>query len=1056
MLAGLYSTVFACGLSAQQSAVYRDALAPFKRGMEFYNQALYGKAQDEFKQLLDRAPIGTDKDWNVMRLKSELYYGMAALRLQNPDAEKNLLAFIYRNEPAPIASLARLEVGRYYYNNKSYDQAIAYLSSVPTADLSNAEIIELKFQLGYAHFAKKQFNKARPQFQQIRGAKSDYYEQANYYYGLSSFYENDYNEALESFKLVANDKKHQYNAVVPVYICQIYFAQKKYDEVISYGKTVVNSSDVRDKETISQLIGQSLFEKGDYRGALPYLEAYVSKSSKVSQEVLYQLAYTQYRTGNYGAAVQNFEQLNTLETELGQNALYNMADCYLKTNNKTAARQAFQRAAAMNFDKTIKEDALINYAKLSYELGFDNDAITALQQIPEKSTYHGEAQNLMSDIFLNTRDYESALKTIRAINNKNAKLKETHQKVAYFRGIQLYKEKQADQAMKLFDESLQAGNHDETKALVHFWKAEIYYQQEQTDKSISEYDQYLDLAPKAKNLPANSSAGVANYGLGYNYIRKNDFKRAGDNFSSAVDKIKKLVNTVNDKYVTDYVYPDALLRAGDCFLFQNSYGKAATFYRTIIDNNYPNTDYALYQQSLIYHLTNQPYDQLALLDKLIKNYPTSLYADDALYAAGNAYFALKRYDLAKAAYERIGKEYPTSEFVNRALLKQGIIAYGENKNEEALRYYEAVFRNAPQSEEAKDAMGFMEEIYVEMGNPEGYFNFLNTVQGYSIDEAARDSVMYRSAERKFKASDWESAASGFSKYLERYPAGNNSLQARFYRAEALYELKRYADALRDYAVLSDKNNLAYAETANLRAAAITYHIEATRDFAAAYKYYTRLEQYATTEENRYDAHLYGMRSAYYSNNMAQVPTAADKMLKDPRATAADKAEAYYFLGKVQLASKSYAKAKEYFAKNIELSGDDVFAAEARYQIAYMTYMERDLTKAQEMCFKTNKEIPNHPYWLVKSFILLSDIYAEQNNLFQAKATLESIVNNYRGDDALLNEARTKLENVKKAEANSSKLETPTNNTNTNPTKPTNNTTKPSGNTTKPSGKGGKK
>ena len=75
----------------------------------------------------------------------------------------------------------------------------------------------------------------------------------------------------------------------------------------------------------------------------------------------------------------------------------------------------------------------------------------------------------------------------------------------------------------------------------------------------------------------------------------------------------------------------------------------------------------------------------------------------------------------------------------------------------------------------------------------------------------------------------------------------------------------------------------------------------------------------------------------------------------------------------------------------------------------------------DLCFQNNKEIPAHPYWLVKSFILLADIYAEKGNLFQAKATLQSIVDNYKGDQKLMDEASQKLALVKKAEANKSKL-----------------------------------
>ncbi len=1014
-------------INAQQSSWYKDAQAAYKRGQEFYSQQLYGKAKEEFELLLNAPSSVHNPEWEVLKQKAELGLGLAALQLQNPDAEKQLLTFIYKNEPSDIATQAKLGLGYFYFDKNNFDKALAFLGTVPNKGMSNEEIVKLRFRLAYSHFSKKEYKKAEPLFKQIKTVKGEYYEPANYYYGLSCFYENDYGAALESFKLIANDKKYQYNSVVPVYICQIYFLNKQYDEVIAYGEPLTKDAGIKDQAQIAQLVGQAYFEKGNFAAALPYLENYLDKTPKVSEEFLYQVAYTQYRTNNYSKAVKNFEQLNTLDSELGQNAIYNMADCYLKTNNKTSARLAFQKAAAMNYNQKVKSDAIINFAKLSYELGADAEAIQALQQIDSKSTYYEEAQNLLSEVFLNTRDYETALKSIRNIPNKSKQIKETHQKLAYFRAMQLFREKKNGEASRLLDESLQAGSHEETTALAYFWKGEIFYTDNQWDKAESEYKKHLQLANKLRQIPTNSSAAVSQYALGYIYLKKADYRQAGDWFEKTIKDVEdNHLNKTKDEYLLNQVYPDALLKAGDCFLYQNSYAKADRNYKKIIDNKYPNTDYALYQQSIILHLTNQPEAQRVQLDKIIKNYPTSLYADDALYAMGNNYMASRSYDLARQSYAKINQDYPSSEYADRSLLKQGIIAYSQGQNEQALRYYEAVFRNNPQSEEAKDAAGLMEEIYVSAGNPEGYFNFLSTVQGFSVNESARDSVMYRSAERKFKSNDWAAAADGFSKYLDRYPTGMNSLQARFYRAESLFELKRYADALKDYSFLSDQNNPNFAETVNLRAGRITYNIQATRNFAEAAKFYSRLEKYASTEANRYEAQLFGLRAAYFGNQPAQVPAAADKVIKNPRATQPDKADAHYFLAKIQQANKQNQAAKDNYKQNIMLSGDEAFAAEARYQIALMTYQERDLTKAQDMCFQTNKEIPNHPFWLVKSFILLSDIYAEQGNLFQAKATLESIVNNFKPstaeEESLLQEAKTKLANVKKAEADKSKLD----------------------------------
>ncbi|MBL4649026.1 MAG: tetratricopeptide repeat protein [Aureispira sp.] len=1006
-------------LSAQESAIYRDYQKTYKRGMHFYGQRLYGQALEEFDKVVNSEHLFQDTDVPMYILESELNAGLSALYLGQPDAEKRLLYFMEKNEPSSIATKARLALGDYYYAQRDYNQAIKYLSKVSDSELTNEEIIQKKFKLGYCYFVKKKFKKAQALFVQIKEAKTQYYYPSNYYYGITAFFDKDYDKALKAFQRA--NQSSRYDKIVPSYIIQIYFAKKEYKEVIKYGKPLINKKGIREREQVTQLIGQSYFELGQYRKALPLLSKYVNGTPKVTKEVLYHLGYTQYKTGKYKEAIENFKQLNGEKNPLGQNALYNMADCLLKTNDKPAARQAFQKASQMKFDLELQEDALINYAKLSYELGFDSEAITALQSIPSTSDYNNEAQNLMAKVFLNTRNYDKALETLRKMNKtaKTVKMKETHQKVAYFRGVQLYNDRKYDKAIKLFDESLTQGVNMETKALAYFWKGEAFFKKKKFDKSIDEYGKFVTIEQTVQRLPDNSSLGVAYYGMGYSYIKKNDYPNASKYFNSTVEVIEGNLRNYNDKYVTNFVYPDALLRAGDCLLFLRNYPTARIYYNTIINNNYPNRDYAMYQLSLIHNLENNTTSQLALLDKIIRNYPSSRYADDAYYDKGNTLFNMNKKDLAIVAYEKLLQDYPNSDMKNKALLKLGLIAYSVGRNEEALNYYKGVFRTDPQSEEAKDALAAIKEIYIGDGNPDGYFNFVNTVQGYSVGEFERDSLMYIAAQIKFDNADWNGAVSSYTNYLDRFPSGLNSIQAHFNRGEALFDLKRYNEAIQDYAYISDQGNSVFVETANHRAANIAYY--STQNFPEAQKYYGRLEQTATTEELLFEAQQFGMRSAFYASDFQRLPAIAERLIQNPRATTQDHAEAYYFIGKAYLAQQDNNRTLVAFNKNIQLSGDDVHSAEARYWRAYITYKNRNLDKAMNLCFENNKEIPGHPYWLVKSFILLADIYAEQDNLFQAKATLQSIVDNYDGDQDLLNEAKRKLKLVIEAEQSNSKI-----------------------------------
>jgi TolA-binding protein len=53
-------------------------------------------------------------------------------------------------------------------------------------------------------------------------------------------------------------------------------------------------------------------------------------------------------------------------------------------------------------------------------------------------------------------------------------------------------------------------------------------------------------------------------------------------------------------------------------------------------------------------------------------------------------------------------------------------------------------------------------------------------------------------------------------------------------------------------------------------------------------------------------------------------------------------------------------------------------------------------------------MPNYDYWVAKTFILLADNYVKLKDNFQAKATLQSIIENYKGNDDVLPTAKQKL------------------------------------------------
>lgn len=1006
-------------LTAQKTTVFNEAQLAYKRGEDLFLKGVYGYALVEYKSAIEKLDAVNEPSWELLRMRAELGYAKSAVRLDLPDGEKMILDFIRKYQPDPLASQALIEVANYFYNAQKYDKAIEFYKQVNPRTLSPSERQEVYFKTGYCYFVQKDFKNAESNFKEIKDIQGDYFYPANYYFGLCKFFGNQYTEAIKSFRLV--EKSKDYKPHVPYYIAQIYFAQHDYDELIKYAEPKLTDKSLRNWKEMNQLVGQAYFEQGDYKKALPYLEKFAEGSSRMRVEEFYQLAYTQYQLGQYDKAAKNFAELNQENTALGQMALYYLGDSKLKSKDKTGARNAFGAASKMNFDKDVQENALINYAKLSYELRYDKEALTALQSIKSGSKYYTDAQTLMSQLFLSTRNYDQAIATLEAMPTKTPQLKEAYQQVLYLSGVQHYKAGRMEQAKAMLDKSVSNSVDSKFKALALYWLGDIAHQNKDYNRSIDYLNQFLGLAKNLKDLPEESSVYTANYLQGYNHLKKEGFATAQGYFQDAVSGIKRNRSFIKNKQVKDGVLGDATLRAGDCLFKRNQYKDAIKFYDEAVNAKYPGYEYALFQKAIIEGLRGNTTEKIIALEDLINKHKSSPYADDAMFQLGVTYQEIKQSSKATDAFKRLVAEYPNSEMVNSALLRLGLVAYNAGNMEGAINYYKQVFTHNPNKEEGDAALAALREIYIkDLGDPDSFNAFLETVPGYKIDNSQKDENAFAAAEAAYEKGNYERAITDYTDYIKKYPNGINILEAYYHRGESYAVLKQYSKALGDYEYVIGKGQGKFYVDAIGKAALIAYN--GNKDYRKAYDYYTKWETVATNADDKFEAQMGAMRSAYQLGDTNGVQTAAKKVANNSSANDEQMATAHFYLGKIAYDRKDYDGAMQSFLKVMQLS-DNEQTAEARYLVAEIHYQRRDLDKAKKRCLDNNNDNSNYPYWVGKSLLLLSDIFAEQGDVFSARTVLEALIENYETqDDDIIPTAKKKLDALKKQAAGSSRLD----------------------------------
>ena len=994
-LAFLLSFLFASlSLSAQKTTTLSEAQLAFKKGMEFFDGKVFGLAQNEFRKTIELLLPVNEPEAKLLKQKAELNFAKCAVKLGQPEGENLIIEFARKNQPDPIANEALLNIANFYFNDKKFDKAMILYASIDTYALPSNQRSEVVFKIAYLNFIKKKFSLAKSQFRSIKDIQNDYYYPANYYYGMCNFFIKKYADAISSFQKASGSKR--YKPYVPYYITSIYFAERDFSKVINYGVSKTEDRKVKNQADINRLVGRAYFEEGEFSMAKKYLEFASKRVKKMDASDYYQLGFVQYQSNEYTKAIKNFKKLNREKNKMGQLAMYYLADCNLKSGDKRSARNAFANSSRLNYDKKIQEESLWNYAKLSYEMRFDRDASDALQKVDPKNPNYAEAQELLGNIFLNTRDYIKAMQIIERMPNKTTKIKQTYQKVAYYRGVQLAGDGDLDGAKQLFYKSLDNDFDARTSALANYGLGEIAHQQKKFRESNQHLTKFLRTAKSLNNLPDGASVNTAYYTIGYNFLKEGKFKSSLGYFQDAVAGIKRDAPFIKDQYVRKQVLADATLRAGDALFKTNKYNSAIKYYDEAISKKYSGYVYALYQKAIIEGLRGNPTDQILALERLTEQYPNSEFTDDALLSLGNAYQDIGRTSQANAAFNKLVRNFKgKSSLVNQGLLKLGLIAYNSGDLQGAIKNYKNIFKNNPDPKEAEGALAALEEIYVDdLGQPDNYLRFRESLGGYDVTTAARDSINFKAAESQFDIGNYNKAITKYNDYIVKFPNGRHIIPAYFHRGESNTALKKYSTALRDYDYVINKGQSRYYEKGLRKAAIISYNHE--KDFEKSYTYYSKWVDVASTEEAKFEAQLGSLRCAYRTDWSEAVYSMANKVSNNPRASQDQIAAANFYLAKMAFDKKDYDRAIASFNKVMNNSNNEN-TAEARFSIAYIYYVRRDLDIAESAAMSAIRENSSYQIWVAKSGLLLADIYVEQSNYFDARALLEGMIASYEDE-----------------------------------------------------------
>ena len=975
---------------AQQSAIYRDEDADLKEGIELFHKDQYGAAELRFTDYLRR----TEGREATSRADATFYQAMCAIRLNHDNGEALVNGFLEKYPESSKANLARFEMGKVLFINKKFKKASGWFQQVKLQTLSADLQTEGAFYTGYCLFTEKAYKKAQPYFDQVRNTDGVFRDAAGYYYYVTVYQDKKYDKALDGFLKLQSSK--EFGASSRFYVAQIYFAQEKFDEVVTLAPELMRNAKPDQQTEMARICGFSYFRLGRYPEAIPYLEQYRKGTKSMSRDEHYALGYAYYMNRQNAEAVKELQLVTDATDLLTQASNHLLGKIYVDLGDKIKARTAFRKAANLTIDKAVQEESLLNYAKLNFDLSISGETLSAFREFQStfpNSKYRNEVLEYLLNVYQNTHNYEEALKALNDIPDKDDKLKRAYQRIAYYRALELFNNLKYRESIDLFDRSLEYKNYDSgIRALCYYWQGEAWYNIRAYDKAIESYDNFMGITGSSR-MPEYIRA---QYSIGYCYFNQENYTEAGSWFRRFTSVVKK----------EDKLLADAYNRLGDCYFMGRTYWQAIDYYDKAFALRTEDAAYAMFQKGFSLGLVQKPAQKIEVLTRLIKEYPKSAYTDDAFYEIGRSYNDMEQPLDAIKTFKDLLTRYPNSSYVRKSYVQLGLIYFNSSRYDEAMEMYKKVVSTWPDTQESVDALNGIKNIYIENNQVDDYLTYVqSTGRSTDISVTQQDSLIYQAAENIYMQGNCEKASKNFEQYLSRFPNGQFTMNAWFYIGDCAYRANDLDKALTSYSYILSRGKNEFTEVALARTGEVYYQ---QSNFDRALQTYQQLLQQAEVPANLLDARIGIMRCAFKQKDYTTVVQSARNVLAEEKVPEEIVREASYKLGKAYLETGDQEKAVEVL-KAVARDVKNIEGAESKYLIAEVYFKKGQIDQSEKEILEFLDLNTTHQYWLAKAYILWSEIYLKRGDLFQAKATLQILKENYKKtDDGIISAVDEKL------------------------------------------------
>lgn len=980
--------------SAQRTLSYAEPDYHYRNGLELFERANYAAARYEFRQYLEpRQGTGAPTLLNTgdqHAVDAEYYIALTSLYIDEPGAELLVDRFVKNHGQHPKAGQLYGDLGTYYYTRQEYPKAIGFLEKAVAQGGSSARQLTYTYQLAVAYYNTQDLQRALPLFNKVKTdpASADA-PAASYYAGVINFRNRNYDDAVADFRRIETNPTYQNQ--VPNWIAQAYYRQRRFDELLAYTEPLLRRNTGAALSEVALFTAEVYYQQNQFAKALPYYRQYITAAgAKAPGAVKFRYGQSLFRTGDYPGAIGQLKTLAGGTDTTAQYAAYTLGVSYLQTQNPTYALNAFDQAGRLSFNPAIQEESRFTHGKLQLDQNNGADAVKELtaflKQYPD-SKFENEANELVGEAYFASNNYPAAIAYIEGLKRRTPKINATYQRLTYNQAVSDFNADRYTQALTNLDKSLRYPVDNGLQQAAQFWKAESYSALKQYDNAIP---LYTSVAKADGNLSTKSL-----YALGYAYFNKKDYNRAIPYFRDFISQGQ------SGEEMPQLL--DATIRLADAYFATKQYDSALRAYDQAIARNAADKDYASYQKAVILSYVGRDAEAKAQFEQVQRQYPNSRFVDEALFQTANVDFEKGAYQAAIRGFSRLIQEKPTSKLLPAALLKRAI-AYGNvQQYDPAIADYRRILSDFGNSEQAQSALLGIQNTLNDSGRPEEFSQVLGQYKKSNPGSSDVERVQFENAKNIYFNQKYAQAIQSLQTFMQEYPASPNLSEARFYLAEAYRQTNDPANAIRVYnQVITDRQSEFLVRAATRLAELETRQ----KNYPRAVRAYQLILAQANSRTDQVTAQL-GLMDTYFAGGKADsAAVLARDVVAAGNVVPGAQNRAQLLLGKIALAKNDYAAAKTDFEKTIAL-GTDVNGAEAQYLLGDILYRQKKYKESVATLLKFNEQFAEFEYWKGKAFILVADNNVAQDELAQAKAVLNSIIDN-SSDQAIVAEAKQKL------------------------------------------------